>query len=129
MHKRSCLSKPFGSECVNESQKLLKSTFIVLSDHFEWAWVGKIYFQSDLTFEDCLLTGWLLSMSILIVIGTIYCYQLNAIIWKIRHFFVKFFMHFWNLHSILNILKKRKELHSSSVSEVIDSKRCAYLNA
>ena len=25
MHKRSCLSKPFGSECVNESQKLLKS--------------------------------------------------------------------------------------------------------
>ena len=53
MRKRSCLWTPFHSEPAKESQKLLKSekgTFILLSHHFEPAWNGKIYFQSNLKF-------------------------------------------------------------------------------
>ena len=42
--------------------------------------------------------------------------------------FCNFLLHFWNLHYILNILKI-SEFHNSSISEVIDSERCAYLNA
>ena len=42
--------------------------------------------------------------------------------------FVNFLLHFWNLHYILNILGKN-EPHSLSISEVIESKRHAYLNA
>ena len=42
--------------------------------------------------------------------------------------FCAFLLHFWNLHQVLNILKKN-EPHSSSISGVIDSERRAYLNA
>ena len=43
--------------------------------------------------------------------------------------FSNFLLHFQNLHQILTNLKKKKEPHSSSISEVIDSERRAYLNA
>ena len=42
--------------------------------------------------------------------------------------FCHFFITFWNLHYILNILGKN-EPHSLSISEVIESNRHAYLNA
>ena len=41
--------------------------------------------------------------------------------------FCCFLLHFWNLHYILNILKK-KEPYSLSISEIIDSKWRGYLN-
>ena len=47
---------------------------------------------------------------------------------KKQNLFVTFLLHFWNLHYILNILGKN-EPHSLSISEVIESKRHAYLNA
>ena len=31
----------------------------------------------------------------------------NAIIWTTKNFFSNFFFHFWNLHHILNVLKKK----------------------
>ena len=40
-----------------------------------------------------------------------------------------FLLHFWNLHQVLNILKKKKdEAHSSTISDIIDSERSSYLN-
>ena len=98
----------FGSECVTESQNcwnLQKSTFILLFCHSEPNWVGKSQFQSYLRFWDCLLTPWLPTTSILILIGRIYHYQFKC--------------------SYL----KNLELSSLSISKVIDSKRHAYLNA
>ena len=45
-----------------------------------------------------------------------------------QKYFTAFLLRFWNLHWILNILKKT-EPPSLSISEVIDSEICAYLNA
>ena len=38
-------------------------------------------------------------------------------------------MRFWNLHEMQNISEKKGESSSLSISEIIDSKRGAYLNA
>ena len=38
-------------------------------------------------------------------------------------------MRFWNLHEMENIFKKKGEPSSLSISEIIDSKRGAYLRA
>ena len=40
-------------------------------------------------------------------------------------FYANFEMTFWLLREIFNVLKKKNEPHRSSISEVIDSKRCA----
>ena len=80
MHEKSCSWISFGSEWVNESQKLLKSA----EKYFhpaEPSWVRKILFWSDLRFWDCLLTHvdcQLRCMSILIVTQRIYHRQLKC---------------------------------------------------
>ena len=38
-------------------------------------------------------------------------------------------MRFWNLYEMENILKKKGESSSLSISEIIDSKRCGSLSA
>ena len=38
-------------------------------------------------------------------------------------------MRFWNLYEMENILKKKGESSSFSISEIIDSKRGGYLSA
>ena len=57
------------------SWNLQKSTLILLFYHSGPNWARKSYFQSDLRFQDCLLTHWLPTTSILVVIGRIYRYQ------------------------------------------------------
>ena len=47
---------------------------------------------------------------------------------KNRNFFPAFFLHFWNLHEVCNVVKKN-EPHRSYTSEVVDSKTSACLNA
>ena len=76
-----------------------KSTFMLLSHHLKPAWLGKNYFQSDLRFWDCLLTGWLWTTSILVVMETIYCYQLKHNYLKTKHFS-------WNFYCIFRIYIK-----------------------
>ena len=50
---------------------------------------------------------------------------------KIHKPFALIYLHFWILHEISNVLKKRKKNEPpwSIISEVIDSEICAYLNA
>ena len=43
--------------------------------------------------------------------------------------FSQAFLHFWNLHQILKILKKEGGSHSRFISEIIDCKKLGYLNA
>ena len=42
--------------------------------------------------------------------------------------FVLFCLHIWNLNEVYNVVKKN-ERHRSSVSEVIDSEKCAHLTS
>ena len=39
-----------------------------------------------------------------------------------------FLLHFSNLHFILNISKKKGELHSLCISETLDGERSGYVN-
>ena len=71
-------------------------------------------------------------MSILVVIVRIYCYQFKSNYLKSHRLFDPFVLNFWYLHKIAKVLKKKKkknEPRRSSISEVIDSERRAFLNA
>ena len=46
-----------------------------------------------------------------------------------KKLFLNFLLRFWNLHEMENILKKKGESSSLSISEIIDSKRGGYLSA
>ena len=77
-----------------------------------------------------LITRWLETTSILVVMERIYGYQFKSNFLNNHRIFAIFFLYFWYLHEICNLLKKKKnEPHRSSISEVIDSGRCVYLNA
>ena len=89
------------------SWNLKRSTFMLLFLHFDPNWVRKSYFQWDLRFEDCLITRWLKTSSILAVIERIYGYQCKSDSLKMHQPFVWLSLHFWNLNQISNVLKKK----------------------
>ena len=45
-----------------------------------------------------------------------------------KRLFLHFLLHFWNVHEISTIFKKKYEYHSESISEIIDAKMRGYLN-
>ena len=47
---------------------------------------------------------------------------------KSKRLFVDFLLHFWNVHEIQNILKKKDEYPSLIISEIMDCERGGYLN-
>ena len=110
------------------SWNLQKSTFIVIFHHSEQNWVRESYFQSDLRLYDCLITPWLEPTSFLVVKERIYSYK-----FKLKY--LKKYKSFCSCSEIFGIYMKfrmfklKNELPRSSISEVIDSERCAYLNA
>ena len=57
---------------------------------------------------DCFLTHWLLMTGILFVIQRIYRKQFKCNYIRNKNRFLNLFLHFWNLHQILNILSKKK---------------------
>ena len=77
---------------------LQKSTFNLLSHHFEPAWVRKSHFQWDPGFQHCFLTRWLPTNSILVIIRRIYRYQFKCNYLKNKKHFLNFLLHFCNLH-------------------------------
>ena len=52
-----------------------------------------------------------------------HCYYL-----KNRKHFREFLLHFWDLHKVLSILKKKNHLYKLNISEVIHSEKYGYLN-
>ena len=47
---------------------------------------------------------------------------------KNKKHFLDFLLHFWNVHEIQNILKKKDEYPSLIISEIMDCERSGYLN-
>ena len=135
MHKRASFWKPFGSEPVNYSQKLLKSAEKYFDPPFSSFWAK---FSSKKLFSitpDSLgllnetLTGNYEysrrnseNLPLLIQIKLSKNPSLLSII------MIKFFISKWNFECSEK-KKKKNELHWSTVSEVIDSEKCAYLTA
>ena len=75
-----------------------------------------------------LLTRWLPTTSILVVLERIYRYQFKSNYLKNHKFFAAFFFCIFRIYINFQCSEKN-EPHRSSISEVIDSERCAYLNA
>ena len=44
-----------------------------------------------------------------------------------KRFFLDLLLHFWNVHEISSIFKKKKEYASVIISEIIDAERRVYL--
>ena len=47
---------------------------------------------------------------------------------KKEKLFVDFLLHLWNIHEILNILKKKEECPSVIITEIVASERDVYLS-
>ena len=47
---------------------------------------------------------------------------------KKEKLFVDFLLHLWNMHEILNILKKKEEYPSVIITEIVASERDVYLS-
>ena len=77
---------------------LQKITFRLLFYRSEPNWVRRSHFWSDLRFQNCLLTRWLRTTSILVVIGRIYRCQFKYNYLKNQKLFLNFLLHFCNLH-------------------------------
>ena len=96
-----------GLTSIKNSWDLQKSTFILLFHDAEPSWVRKSYFQSDLRFLDCLITRWLETTSILVVIERIYNYQIKSNYLKHGKALTLLFLNVWNLHEGSNPLKQK----------------------
>ena len=92
------------------SWNLQESTFVLSFIHSKLNWVRKSYFQSDLRFSDCLITGWLETTSILVIMDKIDRYQFISNYPKNRRVLAIFVLHFWYLNKISNVLNKNKSL-------------------
>ena len=110
------------------SSNMQKRTFILIFRSYEPNWVKKGYFESDLRFQDCLITHCLPTTSVFVLIERIYRYQIQRNYLKNRQFSANFF---WilGIRIKFSMFWKKNEPHRSSVSEVIVSERCACLNA
>ena len=47
---------------------------------------------------------------------------------KKERLFIDFLLHFWNVHEIYNIVKKKEEYPSIIITEIIASERVVYLS-
>ena len=45
-----------------------------------------------------------------------------------KRLFLDFLLHFWIIHEIYSIFKKKDEYPSLIISEIIETERCSYLN-
>ena len=58
-------------------------------------------------FYNCLITRWLETTSVLVVIERIYSYQFKSNYLKNHRLFAAFFLHFWYIYGIYNVLQKK----------------------
>ena len=110
------------------SCNMQKRTFILLFRPFETNCVRKGYFSSYLRVYDCLITRWLPTTRALVLIERIYSNQMKPNYLKNRELFLHFFKIF-GIRIKFPMFWKKIQPHRSIISEVIDSERCACLNA
>ena len=75
---------------------------------FEINWVGNSLPQSHLESSDSFLTRWLPLTSIPVAICRFSDNNFKRLYLKKESLFVNFVLHFWNVHEIWNILKKKR---------------------
>ena len=111
-----CLESPVWEDpstdnMVNWSKHLFHlngTPFNIIIDHCEGNWVGRSHFLWHAKSWGCLLTLWLPMTSILFLVEKIWRKQFRCSYLKNKSLFVNFFVHFSNLHQILEIFKHRK---------------------
>ena len=58
-----------------------------------------------------------------------FCYNnFKGLSLRKERLYENFLLHFWNVHEILNILKKKEEHYSLIITEIIASERDVYLS-
>ena len=122
---------PWTCNMVNGTKhcwNLNDSTFTIFIDPCEnnsgWKSLSECYWKS----YDCLLTHWLPITSILFLIENIYNNILRCSYLTDEKYFPKFFLHFVNLDSILNIFKNTMTLIADVLFEFTDSQTRGYTN-
>ena len=132
MHNRYCFWKPFGSECVNESQKLRKSTGKYFDSTFPSSW-------AKLSLEKLFLIRSEILGQLVNKLTANYEYfrnngekstitNSNQMILKITNF-LPYFLSIFGIFIKYPMLSKKHEWYRSNSSEVIHSEICAYSNA
>ena len=114
MSKKSFLRRPIEKQTGKRARTLLKSAlkhlYDIYIDRCQGNWVRESLSYWHAKSWDCLLTHWLRMTSILFLIVKISRYQLRYSNLRNKKLFLNFFLHFWNLNQILNILKKKVTL-------------------
>ena len=132
MHNSDCFWKPFGSERVNEPQKLLKSA----EKHFYPTFSS---FWAKLSWRKLFLTKYEILRLLVNTLPPNYQYSrsnrenyiiINSkeIIWK-TIIFLRYFLSIFAIYFKFPMFWNKHERYRSNISEVIESERCAYLNA
>ena len=85
-------------------------------------WVQKHLSQSDPKCKDCFLTRWRLITCILLIVERNSSNQFKRNYPKNQRQYLIFLLHFWNLHEILHILKKRITLMAEIFSILLTPK-------
>ena len=93
--------------CTGYLQSLYENAFIMIFHQFDASWFWKYLPLCYLKFKGCLLTHWVLMASILFNIWGICNSQFKCNYLKNEKSFLNFLFHFWNLHQILNLFKKK----------------------
>ena len=106
MCKRSCFTTTFASQWLTSPKHCHGSILIQLFHHFKINWVGKRLSKSNLKSHDCLVTHCLQMTSFLVLIRRISRNQFKCNHLRQQKFSVKFSLRFWNLHIVLDILKR-----------------------
>ena len=95
--------KPIAVNVLTSSKNscnMQKRTFILLFRPFHQNLVRKGYFWSDLRFDDCLITRWVPTTSILVLSERIYRWQIKPNYLKNRKYFAACFFFFFCIFGI-----------------------------
>ena len=132
MHNRACFWKPFGSEPINESQKLLKSAERFFYPTFSLFWAqlsqGKLFLiRSEISglLVNTLTANYEYSRSNREYLPFPTQIKLSKKPWIFSKFF---FFCIFGIYIKFLMLRKKHEPHRWSISEFIYSQRCVYLN-
>ena len=129
--RRSCFRTPFGNQRVNGFQTPLKVARHHYYPFFPWI-SGKLSWK-----KKCLLWSKILRLfpNTFTADDMYSCrnmqnflQQPQTLLSEKRKTLSGFFLHFWNVHLIYNILKKKDECPSLTFSESIVSERGCYWN-
>ena len=132
MHNRDCFRKPFGSERLNESEKLRKSAKTWFSPTFSSFW-AKLSLK-----KLSLIRSKILGLLLNTLTAHYEYYRSNRenlpfqieINWsKNLQYFLMYFFLIFGIYIKLAMFWNKHERHTSNISNVIDSGKCPNFNS